>query len=70
MRRCLYPNCDGALFGRGLCMKHYVAARRHIKAGRTTWEWLERNGKSLPLQRRGRPMDEWFFDRKVVGNEK
>lgn len=48
---------------RGLCVRHYHVARGLIRAGRVTWEALEKNGKSLPAGRAKETQTAWFLDR-------
>ena len=44
---CLNPACDGEVYARGLCSGCYNTARRLVLQGRTTWEKLKAEGKSL-----------------------
>lgn len=65
MKACLYPNCGKDSYSRGLCVRHYHSARSLVRANRTTWEQLEKNGKSLPRQtqweRRKTTITSWFL---------
>jgi len=46
---CLYNNHNATqLKARGLCHKHYVLVRYHIKLTHTTWKQLEEEGKARP----------------------
>lgn len=47
--KCLYPNCESTDRNvRGLCSNHYNMAHRLVKLGKTTWEELEKKGKTKP----------------------
>ena len=66
-KKCLYPPCQRTAVARGLCQGDYATARELVRAGKTTWEQLEREGKSLPvngsnLRRTG--ATDWFLKRK------
>jgi hypothetical protein len=47
---CLRPGCDQPAKIRGLCKRDHSRAHRHVKAGKTTWEALEKAGKILPAK--------------------
>lgn len=49
---CLKPGCKRKVKSRGLCLACYKAAAKLIKAGGTTWEKLEKAGRSAILQRK------------------
>ena len=65
---CLYPDCNALPFARGLCGTHYQAAFRLVKAGDTTWEKLERQGKAEAPRVRGKDLAKaaWFLGKKVT----
>lgn len=42
---CLYPECGRLQYARGLCFKHYHAARLLVRRGATSWESMEASGK-------------------------
>ena len=61
-RHCLYPGCESTeRGGRGLCAKHYVAARYLVKKGSVTWESLEKAGKCIPVSVK-RGVNVWFME--------
>lgn len=62
MPKCLRPECKKKAYGRGLCMSDYLAARRLVIAGKTTWAELEKNKKASPIYR-GIAKD-WFLSKK------
>lgn len=72
--KCLYPKCttstvDPAHHGaRGLCFKHYTYTRNMVLAGITTWEKLEKAGKTLATQhavkRRANDFKRWLLEDK------
>lgn len=43
--------CSNKAYARGICLAHYLATRRLIARGLTTWEELEKRGVSNPLRR-------------------
>jgi len=48
---CLREGCKRPAFSRGLCNPDYVTAARLVREGKTTWDALEKAGKSLPSKR-------------------
>lgn len=60
---CLFPNCGGERAGRGLCKNHYNTASRIVRSKKTSWEKLEKAGKSLPHKKRGEGnVSVWFLE--------
>lgn len=45
--KCLNPKCERKQYARGLCQSCYGLARHIVKSGKTSWEELEKNGKTL-----------------------
>lgn len=45
---------------RGLCQNCYRKAREAVKAGKTTWEQLEKEGKCRPLLKK-HPNPNWGY---------
>ena len=50
---CLFPPCLNGTLARGLCNTHYRTAARLVKEGLTTWEIMEKAGKSVPTRYAG-----------------
>ena len=51
MSNCLNPaHSERKVYSRGLCHTCYATARKGVKGGSLTWEWLEEKGRSLPLR--------------------
>ncbi len=48
--RCCIATCNESANSRGLCTGHYLAARKVVVDGKTTWKKLEKLGKSKPLK--------------------
>lgn len=46
--RCKRPGCKREAVAKGLCRSDYAAAHRLVADGITTWEELERKGKTDP----------------------
>ena len=48
--KCMTKGCDRDTYGgsRGMCVNHYSALSFQVKVGNTTWEQLEKEGKSKP----------------------
>lgn len=47
---CITNNCKKPKKTRGLCHKCYTAYRKLVLLGKTTWNELEHEGKSLPIR--------------------
>jgi hypothetical protein len=60
---CLFPGCTKlGNQARGLCSIHYDRARVLVNHGRTTWEELERKGKSKkPTHENYAKVTKWFL---------
>lgn len=57
---CQFPGCQHPrIAGRGLCPNHYSAALRLIKTGATTWEKLEKEGRTRPSTAHN--VSDWFL---------
>ena len=68
--KCLVPMCTANSQVRGLCFKHYNTARRLVNMERTTWDDLERAGKSAPQKVNTRGVGEagrWFLEAEQAG---
>lgn len=48
---CIITHCTRDRYSRGLCNSCYRSAALTIKAGKTTWDELERLSLSLPVAR-------------------
>jgi hypothetical protein len=59
---CLVPDCGAGVVTRGLCWRHYAKALRLIKKELTSWDKLEKSGKSLPTDH-GKKHSDWFLDK-------
>jgi hypothetical protein len=51
---------DGRVPRRGLCTKHYNAARAVVKSGVATWEQLHAQGKAARTQTSAEEARKWF----------
>lgn len=51
-RTCLRPGCEQIVQYRGLCQTCYNIALNLVNTGKTTWEELEKRGKSAPTRRK------------------
>jgi hypothetical protein len=43
---CLIADCDSPEYSRGLCYNHYRQARKRVKANKTTWKLLIKEGQA------------------------
>lgn len=61
---CLFPDCHKGVAGRGLCPNHYHSAARLVQIGKTTWEKLEKAGRSKPTKVGGArgEVQSWFLE--------
>jgi hypothetical protein len=48
--KCMVTDCKKDTWGggRGMCINHYSALSFQVKVGKTTWEQLEKEGRSKP----------------------
>lgn len=47
---CVTPDCKKARRCRGMCINCYNKAYEDVRAGKTTWAELEKQGKALPAR--------------------
>lgn len=52
METCLIESCGKRANTRGICGTCYQTAREQVKAGKTTWEFLEANNLCLPTAKK------------------
>ncbi len=57
--KCMYPECDKPILGRGLCKNHYTYATALVREKKTTWEELISKGKCK--DKCGRKSTSWFL---------
>lgn len=50
-KKCLRPDCKSKMSCRGLCRVDYNLAYQLVRQGKTTWEKLEKAGKSIRGER-------------------
>ena len=64
---CLFPNCNNGIHVRGLCSKHYIAALRFVRSGKTSWEKLEKSGKAHAKKSEyySTSLSSWFLGKDV-----
>ncbi len=63
-QKCLFPDCGRDRLGRGLCANHYSTAKRLVAQNKTTWEKMEKAGKTLPARSNvSAPVSTWFLGR-------
>ena len=61
-RECMAPNCTTIWAARGLCENHYQVAVNLVERFKTTWEELEKNGRTKPVKKsKNEETREWLL---------